>query len=234
MFDRVGSKIKILATVLFFLEAAAAVIGGIVLMADSGEVLLGLLLVIGGPGVALVMSWFVYGFGEIIDKLCAIEKNTRGGAAPEKTESPVVSFKKPAPKAPANLLFPASIIAAVALGIELLCYILYIYDYGEGVFFGSVMSTLSTLISFAPFVLLVLYIFKFYKENKAQIIMPVIYALPILSCVISVINYLIRGYLPEDLIITYLITAVLYGVPLYAALKGIKNKLFSLLHRKRN
>ena len=219
---------------MFFLEAAAAVIGGIVLMADSGEVLLGLLLVIGGPGVALVMSWFVYGFGEIIDKLCAIEKNTRGGAAPEKTESPVVSFKKPAPKAPANLLFPASIIAAVALGIELLCYILYIYDYGEGVFFGSVMSTLSTLISFAPFVLLVLYIFKFYKENKAQIIMPVIYALPILSCVISVINYLIRGYLPEDLIITYLITAVLYGVPLYAALKGIKNKLFSLLHRKRN
>ena len=87
MFDNIGGKIKGLAKVLFWLEAIASVIVGLVLVEDTEG--LSLLLAIAGVLVAWVSSWFLYGFGEIIDKLCDIERNTRGGERKSEAQSKV-------------------------------------------------------------------------------------------------------------------------------------------------
>lgn len=84
MFDNIGSKIKGLAQALFWLEIIASVIVGVVLIENTKG--LSLLYVLAGVIVALVSAWVLYGFGEIIDKLCDIETNTRGGAGKPKTQ----------------------------------------------------------------------------------------------------------------------------------------------------
>ena len=89
MFDNIGGKIKGLAKVLFWLEAIASVIVGLVLVEDTEG--LSLLLAIAGVLVAWVSAWFLYGFGEIIDKLRDIERNTRGGERKSEAQSKVDS-----------------------------------------------------------------------------------------------------------------------------------------------
>ena len=78
MYRDIGEKIKGLAIVIFFIEAIASVIGGFILWMDNEEWWCILIIII-GPFLAWVSSWLLYGFGEIIDKLCDIERNTRGG-----------------------------------------------------------------------------------------------------------------------------------------------------------
>ena len=88
MYDNIGRKIKGLAIVVFIVEAIAAIIGGIALMITLDDlILLGLLVLLFGPLVAWVSSWLLYGFGEIIDKLCDIERNTRCGAGASKVKN---------------------------------------------------------------------------------------------------------------------------------------------------
>ena len=78
MYDNIGGKLKGLAKVLFIVPAIAAVLAGIVLMStDEHLILYGLLVMVVGPIVAWISSWFLYGFGELIDKACDIERNTR-------------------------------------------------------------------------------------------------------------------------------------------------------------
>ena len=89
MFDNIGVKIKGLAKVLFWLEVITAVIVGFVLAADTDG--LSLLFAIAGVLVAWISAWFLYGFGEIIDKLCDIERNTRGGERKSEAQSKVDS-----------------------------------------------------------------------------------------------------------------------------------------------
>ena len=89
MFDNIGSKIKGLAQALFGLEIIASVIVGVVLIENTKG--LSLLYVLAGLIVALVSAWVLYGFGEIIDKLCAIERNTRGGERKSEAQSKVDS-----------------------------------------------------------------------------------------------------------------------------------------------
>lgn len=79
MFKNIGGKIKGLAKAFFILGAIVPIIVGIVLMSsDENMVLVGILVMVGGFVVAWISSWFLYGFGELIDKTCAIERNTRG------------------------------------------------------------------------------------------------------------------------------------------------------------
>ncbi len=85
MFDNIGSKIKTLAKVVFWVEAVIAVIVSLALL-DATEGL-SLLYSILGVLAALITAWFLYGFGEIIDKLCQIEKNTRSGDTQSDTQS---------------------------------------------------------------------------------------------------------------------------------------------------
>ena len=87
MYDNIGRKIKGLAKAFFILEATAAIIAGIVLMANDEGI--GLLVLILGPVVAWVSTWLLYGFGELIDKTCDIERNTRGGERKSEAQSKV-------------------------------------------------------------------------------------------------------------------------------------------------
>ncbi|MBO5041954.1 MAG: hypothetical protein J6D87_03220 [Clostridia bacterium] len=77
-YDDVGGKIKNLAKSSFWVEAICTIVAGFIILADNGfkDGWWGILIIIGGPLVAWVASWILYGFGEIVDKLCTIEKNT--------------------------------------------------------------------------------------------------------------------------------------------------------------
>ncbi len=77
MFDNIGEKIKGLAKIIFWIEAIGAFMVGLVLAEATDGI--SMLIAVGGALVAWISSWFLYGFGEIIDKLCAIERNTRHG-----------------------------------------------------------------------------------------------------------------------------------------------------------
>ncbi len=75
MFENIGKKIKSLAKIVFVIEAAFLGFVGLVLMLDgNGE---GFLVLVAGVLGAWISGLFLYGFGEIIDKLTDIEKNTR-------------------------------------------------------------------------------------------------------------------------------------------------------------
>ena len=78
LYENIGKKIKDWAKWIFVLEAIAAVISGLALLFDGGDGwLIGLLLILAGPLVALVSTWLLYGFGELIVKTSANERNTQ-------------------------------------------------------------------------------------------------------------------------------------------------------------
>ena len=85
MFENIGDKIKSLATVLAVLGIVVYGIWGLVLI-TSVSFFTGLLVIVLGSLVSWVGSFFMYGFGELIDKVCEIERNTRNSAT--KTTAP--------------------------------------------------------------------------------------------------------------------------------------------------
>ena len=88
LYGEIGKKIKIAAYWTFIVEAVIAALEGIaipiVLIGNLDDVifaffvglLLGAIVAALGVLIAWVRSWLLYGFGELIDKSCDIEKNT--------------------------------------------------------------------------------------------------------------------------------------------------------------
>ena len=79
-YENIGNKIKGLAQMTFVVEAIAAVIIGIALMAtDEDLILYGLLVLIVGPIIAWVSSWLLYGFGQLVENsdIIAAEYNRK-------------------------------------------------------------------------------------------------------------------------------------------------------------
>ena len=77
MYDNIGRKIKGLAKAIFIAQGISMAITGIVLMCiDEDLILYGVLTLILGPVLAWISSWLLYGFGELIDKVSNIERNT--------------------------------------------------------------------------------------------------------------------------------------------------------------
>ena len=83
LYENIGGKIKKLAKWIFILEAISSVITGAVFLVDGW----GLLLIIFGPIVALVSSWLLYSWGDLVDDIHEIrtryyanveDKNDRG------------------------------------------------------------------------------------------------------------------------------------------------------------
>ena len=75
MYDKIGGKIKTLTKVLTILGIVASVIYGIVLL-SLGQVW-GIIHILIMPFLIWAGSFVLYGFGELIEKVCNIEKNIR-------------------------------------------------------------------------------------------------------------------------------------------------------------
>ena len=74
MYDNIGAKIKVLAQVIAWIGIAGSVITGFVIIIESAGVGIGILIV--GSLMSWISSWFMYGFGELIEKTTEIAKNT--------------------------------------------------------------------------------------------------------------------------------------------------------------
>lgn len=74
LYEGIGGKIKNWAKWMFIVEAIAAIIGGIVLVASDAAVVafVGLVVLICGPIVAWVGSWILYAFGELVEDVHAM------------------------------------------------------------------------------------------------------------------------------------------------------------------
>ena len=78
LYDNIGNKIKGLAKTAFIVEAIGAVVTGLVLLfTDEDLILCGFLTLICGPIIAWVSSWILYAFGELVERTCNNESNTR-------------------------------------------------------------------------------------------------------------------------------------------------------------
>ena len=93
MFNNIGKKIKTLAVVIFILEVLAAFIVGLCLLEDDDYELFALLLILLGPFVAWVSSFFVYGLGQLIDNTDIIVSalNPQRAVAPEQENSDFIT-----------------------------------------------------------------------------------------------------------------------------------------------
>ena len=68
MFDEVGGKIKVLAKVICVIGIIASVITGVVFMTRShAAALLGLVIMVAGSLCSWVGTFFIYGFGQLIE-----------------------------------------------------------------------------------------------------------------------------------------------------------------------
>ncbi len=81
LYENIGGKIKNWAKWIFIVEVIGAIITGIILLSEAKYdeifILYGLLTIICGPIVAYVGSWILYAFGELVEKTCDNEYNTR-------------------------------------------------------------------------------------------------------------------------------------------------------------
>jgi hypothetical protein len=95
MFKNIGKKIKGLVKTIFIIETILAVVGGIAIMTiDEDLIVVGALVMIILPIIFWISSWMLYGYGELIDKVSEIAKNTKP------VERPTV-YERRAPEAPA-------------------------------------------------------------------------------------------------------------------------------------
>lgn len=84
MYDKIGKKIKILTQILTIISVIASIIVGFVYIA--GGLLIGLIFILLCPVLIWISSFFMYAFGELVDKVCDIEKRSRGGISNIETE----------------------------------------------------------------------------------------------------------------------------------------------------
>ena len=72
MYNNIGKKIKILAKVIFGVEAVLTFIIGLALLGE--DAVSGLLVLIIGPIIGWVSSWVLYGFGELVENVKEIKE----------------------------------------------------------------------------------------------------------------------------------------------------------------
>ncbi len=83
MYANVGGKIKGLAKVMAWVGIIASIILGISTMVMAGQsyyampgILSGLVIMVLGSLGAWISSWVLYGFGEVVEKVSEIARNT--------------------------------------------------------------------------------------------------------------------------------------------------------------
>ena len=75
MFDQIGQRIKTLAVVITVIGMIVSVIAGCDYIFNKSRRIYGLIIIVGGIIASWVGSFILYGFGEIIDKLCDISQS---------------------------------------------------------------------------------------------------------------------------------------------------------------
>ena len=76
MYEKIGSKIKILAKVMFFIGSFGSIMAGVAFMIDKNEFnFIGIIILVVGIILSLATSWILYGFGELIEKTSFIATN---------------------------------------------------------------------------------------------------------------------------------------------------------------
>lgn len=128
-----------------------------------------------------------------------------------------------------------SIVALVFRIINSITYFVY-YDYtkyGEyeiNAVFQSFVSLISLIIELAPIVLFLVYIFKFHKDFKAAICVPIVFGLIAFNPIYNIIGNLIMGY---GFYFEYLISSLLSSAPfvlaIISALKGFSKKSLTII-----
>lgn len=78
LFDDIGWKLKLLASISFVIEAVSTIIIGLILLLNGGIMILyGLIVLILGPVFSLIPSGVTYAVGEIVEKTAENEKNIK-------------------------------------------------------------------------------------------------------------------------------------------------------------
>ena len=99
MWDNIGGKIKILAKIIAWVGIISSVIGFIIFISfalSDDHYMIGTYLGIGfcilviGSIISWISSWFMYGFGELIEKATEIECNTRIGLTGNTTSEKII------------------------------------------------------------------------------------------------------------------------------------------------
>ena len=98
--DNIGGTIKGAAKVLYILALIGAVISGIaMMMIDEELIVYGLLVMFAGAIVSLFGFWLLYGFGELIERVCHIDDSLRASRVEER-KSVIRPAKKEEPAVP--------------------------------------------------------------------------------------------------------------------------------------
>lgn len=137
-----------------------------------------------------------------------------------------------------KLKTPIIILSIVALIFRIIGSITYFVDYeyikyGEyemNIVFPPFVSLISLIIGLAPIVLFLVYTFKFHKDFKATICVPIVFGLIAFAPIYSIIEILIMGYgfYFADLINLIFITAP-FVLATISALKGFSKKSFTII-----
>ena len=80
LYQNIGEKIKSMAKAMFFVEAVASIILGLIIIGEEVFVwnaTFGVITLIAGPIIAWVSSLITYGFGELVEKVVSIDKKTK-------------------------------------------------------------------------------------------------------------------------------------------------------------
>ena len=84
MFDDIGKKIKSLAVILCCVGIIVYILTAICMISfgsredEEAIITWGMIILIAGPLLSIINSFIIYGFGELIDKICIIERNITG------------------------------------------------------------------------------------------------------------------------------------------------------------
>lgn len=81
LYKNIGGKIKLWAKIIFIVGAITFIIVGTIMvvgdMIDGNDFSEGLYVLAVGPAVAWIATWILYAFGELVEKTCKNEENTR-------------------------------------------------------------------------------------------------------------------------------------------------------------
>ena len=92
MYKNISGKIKVLAQIIFVLGAIVSIIWGI-LVCLTNDVMIGLLFLIVGTLISWISTFSLYGFGELIEKVCSIEEKMNSSAFNKKVQKETKAFE---------------------------------------------------------------------------------------------------------------------------------------------